>query len=261
MRGSCVRHSGSQWAEAAPLITKLESHVSLSNEEKLRLFEALAPPRIVTAHTEILTQGKKSAVLTVLLSGFACRSKVLRDGRRQITAYLVPGDICDFRFLSGDEHDGSVTTMSSAAIAAIAIEDFVALAEHYPAITRAFLRAAAVDEAITREWLISLGQRTAVQRMAHLFCEFFVRLNTVNLTRGTGYDLPLTQAEMGAALGLSTVHVNRTLQELRRRHLISLKGKFVELKDIDRLADTAMFDPLYLGHDPKDWLRQHASLH
>lgn len=256
-----MRTSGSQWAEAAPLITKLESHATLSNEEKLRILQALAPPRVVSAHTEILTQGKKSTALTIILSGFACRSKALPDGHRQITAYLVPGDICDFRFLSGDEHDCSVTTMSTADIGTIALEDFVVLAEHYPAIARAFLKAAAVDEAITREWLISLGQRTAVQRMAHLFCEFFVRLSTVHLTRGAGYDLPLTQAEMGAALGLSTVHVNRTLQELRRGKLISLKGKFVALEDITRLADTAMFDPLYLGNENKDWSRQHQSLH
>jgi len=246
-RGKRLQVIRPDWANVQPLLLRLDRFVRLTAEEKDAVSRALGTPRQISSHVELLSQGRTTTGLTILLKGFACRMKLLRDGRRQITAYLVPGDACDFPFLASGPIDHTVMTLSQAVVSSIPLETIVGLGEKFPRVTRAFMRAATVEEAVTREWLTSLGQRTALQRMAHLFCELLVRLKAVGLVRQSSYDLPVTQAELGEALGLSTVHVNRTLQDLRRSELISARGGVITIQDPEKLAAIALFDPQYLG--------------
>lgn len=237
-------------AEAAAgesFLTRLASYVSLTNAEKDTLRRSLGPVRQVPTHAELLVQGAASAGPTIILSGLACQFTLLRNGKRQITAFVLPGDICEFKFLTSGLIEQGVRTLSPVLATAIPVGRLTEACEAYPNLVKALLHASAVQEAITREWLISLGQRSAVQRMAHLFCELYMRLKVVGMVKGGSFHLPMTQSELGESMGLSTVHVNRTLQELRRDGLIETREKTVYLLDFARLASCAMFDPGYLG--------------
>jgi CRP-like cAMP-binding protein len=119
------------------------------------------------------------------------------------------------------------------------------MAQH-PRITQALWWSTLVDEATLREWVVNLGQRNAYERAAHLLCELFVRLRAVGLTNGNACELPITQSELGDTLGLTIVHTNRMLQDLRRDGLIELKGKYLTILDLSALKQVALFNPNYL---------------
>jgi CRP-like cAMP-binding protein len=125
------------------------------------------------------------------------------------------------------------------------------ITERFPHLTRLFWLMTNIDAAIQREWTLSLGSRTALARMAHLFCELNVRLGIGGLAANDSYDFPLTQVELGECLGLTSVHVNRTLQELRRRGLLSLENRRVTIHDLEALKEVAEFDGLYLYVDKR----------
>ncbi|QQR39609.1 Crp/Fnr family transcriptional regulator [Devosia rhizoryzae] len=189
--------------------------------------------------------------VSVLLSGWICHFRLLTNGRRQITAMVVPGDFVDFGFLSGTVATAQCVTTAHSQLGRIRTRTFTELAAQFPAILRASQRAAATDAAIGRERIISLGVRTATERLASILCELWYRLSAVGLTSAEGsYDLPMTQAELGAAVGLSTVHVNRTLQVLRRTGAISLQSGKVWIRDLRKLTALAGFDPVYLSLEP-----------
>jgi CRP-like cAMP-binding protein len=187
----------------------------------------------------------------ILLSGWACHVRLLDNGRRQITSMIVPGDLVDFGFLTGQAAERQCVTTAPSQLGRIRLRHFNELAEQFPAIQRAALRAAATDAAVSRERIISLGARTATERLSYLLCELWYRLSAVGLIAADGsYDLPMTQSELGAALGLSTVHVNRTVQGLRKSGTISLQGGKVWITELDQLAAMAGFDPSYLSAAP-----------
>ncbi|WP_244472665.1 Crp/Fnr family transcriptional regulator [Methylobacterium sp. Leaf89] len=111
-------------------------------------------------------------------------------------------------------------------------------------------RANLVDDAILREWIVNLGSRSAIERIAHLFLELLMRLRAVGLARGDGYDLPVSQLDLADATGLASVHVNRTLQDLKRQGLIELRSRILTIRNVQRLTSLAGFDPRYLSLDP-----------
>jgi CRP-like cAMP-binding protein len=184
-----------------------------------------------------------------MLSGFACRLKTLPDGRRQITGLFVPGDFCDLHVIPVQRMGHALATLSPAVIGVLSNEAVRSTMEDHPNIARALWLSALVQEAVTREWLVSLGRRTAFERVAHLICEVYARLAAAGLARHGYCDWPLTQTDLADGLGLSAVHVNRTLQEMRREGLIRLQGRSLHLPDLDRLARAALFDPGYLHWD------------
>jgi len=196
------------------LIRKLENYLALGELEKRALQQAEIVARDVDARQDIVSQNQPFEGATLLLDGFACRYKLLPDGRRQIIAYMVPGDMCDPRLFLLDRMDHSIASLSRAQIAIWPRKSLLGLTALYPRITRALWWSALVDEGIAREWLVSLGQRTALERLAHLVCELYFRLRAVGRVFADGFDFPVTQAEIGDTLGLSAVHVNRTLQDM-----------------------------------------------
>jgi len=232
---------------AAYLIRKLEHFAVLSDDDK-RALQLAASYRIrhVAAREDVIREGDKPRHVNLMLEGYACRSKSLEDGRRQIVAFFIPGDICDACMFMLKQMDHSIGALSAVKLAEIPGEMFLDMARNSPVIAAALAWNALVEEAIAREWTLNVGQRSAYERMAHLLCEFFVRLQAVGLASGGGCELPMTQAELADALGLSTVHVNRTLQELRANHLITLRGKTLVIHDLPALQEAGLFSPTYL---------------
>jgi CRP-like cAMP-binding protein len=236
---------------AMPLLRKLENYVQLTESEKRSLLQAEIEVRDVEARLDIVREHQQVEGATLLLEGFACRHKLLPDGRRQILGYILPGDMCDPRIFLLDRMDHSIAALSRARIAIWPRKALLGLTAVYPRITRAFWWSALVDEGIAREWLVSLGQRTALERLSHLICELYYRLKAIDLVRGNGFDFPVTQAELGDALGLSAVHVNRTLQDMRRKRLVRLVGRRLTVLNLEALSAIAMFNPGYLHLDAR----------
>ncbi len=229
-----------------PFIRKLESLVGLSDEERRVLLGLTDRVRHLGPHENIIDEGDEPEFVNIVLSGWACRYKILPDGRRQIIALLLPGDMCDpyvFLLPTMDHSLGTLTPVTLAKVPAQAIRDLTASG---PELAEALWWHIMETVEIQREWTVSLGRRTAVERLAHLFCEISARLGARGLTNGPDCDLPMTQTDLADALGLSTVHVNRSLQELRGRRLIGLRAKRLTILDREALAELAMFDPAYL---------------
>jgi len=230
-----------------PFFRKLRQGCGISRGDESVLTETLGrATRRVGAHQDLLRIGEKADSMKLVLEGFACRYKILPDGRRQIVAYLLPGDICDLHVTILGAMDHNIGTLTPCTVLDVpdgAIQD---LTQTNNTIARALWWGTLVDEAILREWLVNVGQRTAIERIAHLFCELLLRLRVIGLTDGDSCDMPLTQQEIGDTLGLSTVHVNRVLQELRSSNLIELRNKRLSIRDLPALRALGQFNPLYL---------------
>lgn len=226
------------------LAKKLESHVML-NEPEIRALKSLpVQTRSLPPREEVPASGD---TVRVIEDGMACRFSHLADGRRQILGFLVPGDVLDLRrFVFDGPPAHPVTALSPLKLGAIPTEALLSAIEAYPKLTRALWSATLAEESICQEWLVSVGQRSAIERMAHLLCELAVRISAVGRAMGPSYPLPVTQTELADTLGLSTVHVNRTLQKLRQNGLISLQSGVVSILDFKKLANLGLFSPGYL---------------
>ena len=226
-------------------IRNLENHGTLSQEEKDALDGAVNRVRDYAAREDIVRDGQKPTESCAIVEGFACRYKVLDDGRRQIMAFHIPGDLPDLHgFLLGMDH--SLGTLTACKIAFIPHNVLRDITETYPNVARILWRMTLVDGAIFREWMVGMGRRSAYERIAHVLCEVLLRLKAVGLAEAYSYELLVTQAELADALGLSVVHVNRVLQRLRREGIITLKGRSLVINDWVRLQAAAEFDPSYL---------------
>jgi CRP-like cAMP-binding protein len=232
-----------------PLLRKLANFTELSAEEKTAVDECCGDVRYFAAGEDVISQGDRTGGVKLLLEGFACRYKVLEDGRRQVVAYFVPGDLCDLRVFILKRMDHSIGAVCASKVATLSPENVLRLTHTYPTLTRALWWSTLVEEAIAREWIVNVGQRNALERMAHLFCELLYRFRAVGLNEGMSCTLPLTQVELAETLGLSSVHVNRTLQALRKRKLITLENGTLTIDNLDELKELSFFDPDYLHLD------------
>jgi CRP-like cAMP-binding protein len=181
----------------------------------------------------------------LVLDGFACRYKILRDGSRQIMAYLVPGDICDLHVFLLDHMDHSLGTLSACQIVDFPRTVVLQMLAR-PNISKALLLSTMVDEGTLREWLVNIGQRQAEPRIAHLLCELLARLRSVGLVANNRFTLPLTQIEIAETMGMTPVHMNRVLQSLRKKGLISFADKELTVLDVHGLEGEAGWNPNYL---------------
>ena len=236
------------------LTRKLANFTRLSDEERWALWNIPMQSKRIEAKQDIIREGDTPDRVHLVLDGFACRYKMLPDGRRQIMAYFLPGDFCDLRVFIMRQMDHCIGTIMPATIASMSHRSVLKLADQYPRIVQALWWSAMVDEAIAREWLVNLGQRSALERVAHFLCEHFLRMRAVGLAAEDTCFLPMIQAELADTLGLSTVHMNRTLQRLRADGLIELHGGKLTVLDLGALQEVAMFNPNYLHftHQPTD---------
>lgn len=247
-------------------VRKLEYGARLTDEDRALLAEAVVDARVVRPRQDVVRQGDVPVDVNVILDGFACRYKVLADGKRQIMAFLIPGDMCDLHVHVLGWMDHSIATLTECLVAKLPPATIARLIAN-PRINRALWWATLADEATLREWLVNMGQRPADHQLAHLICELLTRLKAVGLALDNRFDLPCTQDELADAMGLTPVHVNRMLRQLREQALIETNGRRVGVPDFARLADFAGFDVHYLHlrqprggmlGDPGDLSRSHS---
>lgn len=231
------------------LIRKLSHGAELTGDDRGRLEDLVGRSRRVEARSDVISDGDIPGDVHLILEGFACRYKIMPDGRRSIMAYLVPGDFCDLHVAILGSMDHSIGTMTACTLVEIPRATIEELSAKHPQIMRAMWWATLVDEATLRHWLVNIGRRPADQRLAHLLCEFYVRLNAVGVAGDRSYQLPLTQEDIADTLGISTVHVNRVLQRLRAKGLVTLQSRALTIPDYGRLEAFADFDPAYLHLD------------
>jgi CRP-like cAMP-binding protein len=230
----------------AALIRKLESIAPLTPDEKAALLRLPLRLKTVAADQDILREGDTPSECSLVVEGFACRYNLTAEGKRQILSFHISGDILDLQSLYLSVMDHSLGTLIPSKLAFIQHDDLRSLMRSHPRLGDLFWRDTLIDAAIFRQWLVGLGRRDAHARIAHLLCELLVRLRAVELVEDHAFTLPVTQAELGDAFGLSTVHVNRVLQELRGDGLIALHGGSLKVLDWQGLQKAGGFDPTYL---------------
>jgi CRP-like cAMP-binding protein len=232
--------------EHARLIHKLSSISALDTGDVAALATLSLRTRSLEAGVEIIAHGATSIECCFIIEGWLCRYALTKAGGRQIVSFHIPGDIPDRDGLHTDRMDYGIGAISAARVAFIAHADLWPLIHSRPNIALALWRDGILDAAVSREWLTGLGRRTAKQRLAHLICEMFARMETLGLADQDHFSFPVTQSQLGDALGLSTVHVNRMLQDLRAANLISWKSTVLTVQDAQALRSLADFDPSYL---------------
>jgi CRP-like cAMP-binding protein len=228
------------------MIRKMESVFTLSDDERQALETLPMQLAVIKADQDIVRIGDRPSRCCLILSGFACTYKVTAEGKRQIVAFNIAGDIPDLQSLHLKVLDTSIATISTCRVGFIQHEALHDICARFPRITAAFWREALIDASIFREWVTNVGRREAYQRMAHVLCELLVRLRAVGLVEDHVCDLPITQGEFADALGVTNVHVNRVLQQMRADGLIETTGTQVKVPDWDRLKQVGEFDPTYL---------------
>lgn len=237
-----------------PLLSALERYSKLSPFDREAITSLRETPIVrVPARQTMLSEGDDAGGVRLLAQGWAYRFKDLPDGRRQIVGLLMPGDFIGLGARLVDEMDHSVAALTAVAYHAIPHETLDRLAAEYPRIATAFARHEHVSASIHREWLLNLGRRNAFERLAHLFLEIYMRQRASGHARERECDCPLTQNDLADATGVTSVHLNRTMQELRREGLVELKSKRLFIRDFERLAQVAMFNSNYLQLRRESW--------
>jgi len=232
---------------AHPLIVKLEQRDGLSDEERRILQEATDSVETFKANEDIVREGDIADHSCLILDGWAIRSKTLADGRRQITAFHIPGDFVDLHSFLLKPMDHTINALTACKMALTPHSALRKITEEQPHLTRMLWLLTLIDAAIHREWLVAIGRLSATAHLAHLLCELYLRLEVVGLAKDHRFEFPVTQQVLADALGLSTVHVNRVVQELRRDSLVTWRGTHVTIKDWTALMALAEFDPTYLN--------------
>lgn len=234
--------------EITPLIRKLGAFVALSDTELSLLASLHKRRRVFVAGRDLLHQGQSGQAAYVLASGWACSYKLLADGQRQIVDFQIPGDFLGLRSVLLNVSDHSIEPVTDIEVTEIHASDLLAAFARTPRLATAVLWAASRDEAMVVEHLVGVGRRDAPERMAHFLLELGARLTLVGLGTKEGYACPLTQYLLADSLGLSAVHVNRVLRQLREAGMLTFRDGFVAFDDYDRLADFAQFEATYMDH-------------
>lgn len=231
------------------MASKLEAFTKLSPDDKAALASISRNVRFVDARCDLISEGEKPRFVHLVLNGWGCRYKQLPDGRRQIVGLFVPGDFCDLNIYILKYMDHSIGAITRLKVSVITPDEMTALTTDRPRITQALWWNELVTTSVQREWTLNIGQRSAYERIAHLLMELYIRVETVGRGHNGRCDFPLTQNDLADATGLTAVHVNRTLQELRRDKLIELDRRHLQILDIPGMMSAAMFNPNYLHLD------------
>ncbi|RXT46542.1 Crp/Fnr family transcriptional regulator [Bosea sp. Tri-44] len=228
------------------LVLKLETVTPLSEEERRLLLGLPLSVRRFEAYRDIVSEGERTKQCCLVIEGLVCRYKLVANGERQILSLHIPGDIPDLHSLHIEEMDHSLGTLTAATVGFIPHEAVRNVTRASYRVSEAFWREALIDAAIFREWMVGIGRRSATSRIAHFLCEFVTKMKAIGLSDGVTCDLPMTQPEIADALGLSTVHTNKKLRELRQAKLVRIRANRVTVMDWDGLCELGEFDPRYL---------------
>ena len=229
-----------------PLILRLRHGPDLDAGDRALLGDFSKFNRNLEPQQDIVRAGDVAAGVHLILEGFAFRYKLIDDGQRQIIGLLLPGDFCDLQSVVLGPSDHYIAALTACTVADIPQERIDSLVFRDSRLARALWWATLVDESILREWLASMGQRSADKRIAHLFCELLLRQQLVGAAGEHDCPLPLTQPMLADILGITTIHVSRILRDLRLAGLIQLKDRRLNIPDVGRLRTFCDFDPSYL---------------
>lgn len=232
--------------EKRPLARKLGAFVALSAAEHRVLDGLHKRRRTFVAGQDLVHQGQTGQSAYILMSGWACSYKLLRNGERQIVDFQIPGDFLGLRSVMLHLSDHSIEPVTDIEVTEVHASDLLAAFTATPRLATAVMWAASRDEAMVVEHLVSIGRRDADARMAHFLLELGARLALVGLGTKAGFACPLSQYLLADALGLSSVHVNRVLRRLREAGMVTYRDGFVIFDNYDKLTAFAEFDPTYL---------------
>ena len=227
-------------------LRRLELRDRVSDEERDTLVAGFEPSEVLPAQAIIAADGSRPTKSVLMLSGLSARTRTLKNGERQIVALHVPGDFVDLHSFLVKTMDHDVVALAPCTIARLPHSHLQRITERLPHLARLLWLLTLIDAAIFREWAAGLGVRNASQRMAHLFCELHARLKAVGLTVDSSFSFPVSQVDLKDMLGLSAVHTNRTLMDLRQRNLISWDKGVARIVDLVALKELALFDEDYL---------------
>lgn len=231
---------------SSPLVRRLSTLADLDAEDVSRIEELCKDTRQVARKDHIKKEGDRPEYVHVMISGWAARYKTLRNGSRQIVDFVIPGDFCDLHVTLLAEMDHGIVALSPCRVARIDQREIAELTSENSRIVRAMWWSTLVDQAILREWVLNVGRRDAYERLAHLLCEMHCRMKRVGLVKNDRLSLPVTQEELADATGLTSVHVNRTLQRLRSEKLVAVGHGTLTVLDVAALEKAAGFDASYL---------------
>ena len=233
----------------SPFARKLGAFVALSGDDLATLDQLHQRRRTFLAGVDMVHQGQADQSAFILASGWACSYKLLSNGARQIVDFQIPGDFLGLRSVLFRSADHNIEPVTLVEASEVIITDLMDAFVRTPRLATAVLWAASRDEAMVVEHLVGIGRRNALERTAHYLLELGARLKLVGLATRTGYDCPLSQYLLADALGLSSVHVNRVLRQLREMEFLTFQKGHVNFDDIDGLVGLADFDKAYLDHD------------
>jgi CRP-like cAMP-binding protein len=230
----------------APMLAKLQLWVKLDRDDQDAVLALPHSVRAVAAHHYIVREGARPDHSCLLIAGFAFRQKITGDGARQIMSIHMKGDMVDLQNSLLRRADHNVQALTDVRVAMIPVDAVQDLAFRRPNVGRAMWYDTLVDGSIFREWTLNVGRRDTRTSTAHLLCEFALRLEVAGLGEQCNYALPMTQEQLADALGVTTVHINRTLKALEADGLIVRTQRSVRIPDWKKLADVGDFDPDYL---------------
>jgi len=231
-----------------PLLHRLETIGKLTDADRDALRRLPLRESDLSKGSEIVSDGEVSSSCCLVVSGYLCRSKTLPNGNRQIFSLHTAGDIPDLHSLHLNRMDHSLSAISDCRIARIPHDAVYEALDRSPTLNALLWRDTLIDSAAFRAWMLMLGQAEAVSRMAHFFCELFTRAAMAGLTDNNTFPLPLTKADLGDILGISMVHANRTLQDLRGRGVMDFDQQIVSILRWEELRKLGQFDPSYLHY-------------
>ncbi|MBN9451613.1 MAG: Crp/Fnr family transcriptional regulator [Bosea sp.] len=226
-------------------LRKLSLGTELSPEDRSALVGLCTPARRVEPRTDLADEGSPRGGLILVLSGWACRYRVLANGNRQITGLLLPGDFSQPFGITPQRWSCSLMALTPATVCELSPRALRSLALAHPTIEDALWLDLYLERDFASELIVSLGRRSASERLACMLCEIYSRLKAVGLVDERSFDLPVTQADLADLLGLSAVHINRSLMDLRRRRLITWHGRRFEILRLHELLDLAQVEPVY----------------
>ncbi len=232
--------------EQSPLAKKLAAFAELSKTELAVLSKLHKRRKIFSAGCDLVNQGEQGQAAYILASGWACSYKIQPEGSRQIVDFQIPGDFLGLRSVLLRTSDHSIEPVGEIEAIEVLADDLLGAFSDTPRLAAAILWAASRDEAMVVEHLVGLGRRDADARMAHFLLELGARLAFVGMGSKEGYACPLTQYHLADAMGLTAVHVNRVLRQLREQNLVTFRGGYVKFDNIEVLMELADFDPAYL---------------
>lgn len=230
----------------ALLPRRFEVHAPLPDADRQAFLDLPWQHRTLELAAYLAREGERPQQCAMLLDGFVYRQKLTDDGDRQIVALHIPGDPLDLHMLFMAAADHNVQALTRATVATVPRAAVEALVAERPAFAHAVIVSLLADASIGREWLLNIGRRDARARLAHLLCEFACRMDAHQLGGPDGYELPMTQEQLGDALGLTAVHVNRTLKSLAADGVIHRQGRRIAFKNWEEIRDIAGFSTLYL---------------